>query len=111
MTLEEEVLLNQSNTEFTRAEYARNTAAELGLDEPQVGLPAEYSFHVTALSLGYIREVVQYGPGTLGLGAMGTVNLVPSLLGPAYGSRSPRGAMVFLGLRPSRSTMKSSHGL
>ena len=105
MTLESEVLLDQRNTVFTRAEYVQNTAGELGLDEPQFGLPAEYSFHVTALSLGYIRDVVRYGPGTLGLGAMGTVNLVPSLLGPAYGSRSPRGAMIFLRLRPSRSAM------
>ena len=108
MTLESEVLLDQRHTVFTRAEYVQNTAAELGLDEPQFGLPAEYSFHVTALSLGYIRDVVQYGPGTLGLGAMGTVNLVPSPVGPAYGSRSPRGAMIFLRLRPSRSAMTAN---
>ena len=109
MTLESEVLLDQRNTVFTRAEYVQNTAGELGLDEPQFGLPAEYSFHVTALSLGYIRDVVEYGRGTLGLGATATVNLVPSALGPAYGSRSPRGAMIFLRLRPSRSAMSGNH--
>ena len=37
---------------------------------------------------------------TIGLGASGTVNVVPSALEATYGSRTPRGATVFLRLRP-----------
>ncbi len=67
--------------------------------------PPEQQFNVGALSLGYIRDFVRFGKGTLGIGAMGTLNLVPSTLEPAYGSRMPLGAMLFLRVRPFRSPM------
>jgi len=37
------------------------------------------------------------------VGAMGTLNLVPSALEAAYGSRAPTGVMVFVRLRPLHS--------
>jgi hypothetical protein len=37
---------------------------------------------------------------TLGLGAMGIMNVVPQTLQAAYGSRAPLGLFVFLRLRP-----------
>ena len=39
---------------------------------------------------------------TLGLGALGTLNVVPDALRDTYGTRTPPGVMLFLRLRPSR---------
>jgi hypothetical protein len=39
---------------------------------------------------------------TIGAGVLGTLNVVPSQLAPAYGSRGPRGLVVFGRLRPRR---------
>jgi hypothetical protein len=55
------------------------------------------------MSLGYVRDALRFGAGTLGIGAMGTLNVVPPSLSAAYGSRTPLGAMVFLRVRPVRS--------
>ena len=44
---------------------------------------------------------------TLGVGATGTVNIVPQSLEPAYGSRMPLGAVVFLRVRAVDSGSRS----
>ncbi|MFL5604889.1 MAG: hypothetical protein ACJ8AD_00455, partial [Gemmatimonadaceae bacterium] len=103
--LEAEAVLDARNSVFGRAELVQKTAEELVLDTPQYGFASEEHFRVGALSLGYIRDLARFGRGTLGIGGMGTVNLVPSALEPAYGSRTPLGAMVFLRVRPFRSAM------
>ena len=103
--LESEAVLDASNTVFGRAEYVQKSAEELVLDTPQYGFASEQSFDVGELTLGSIREVARLGKGTLGIGAMATLNVVPSLLSPAYGSRTPYGALVFLRLRPFRTGM------
>jgi hypothetical protein len=50
--------------------------------------------------LGYIRELGRWQGTTIGLGAWGTVNHVPSGLESTYGSANPVGGMVFFRLRP-----------
>jgi len=70
------------------------------LDVPSFNFAPTQTFNVGAVSLGYIREVVPMKAATLGVGAMGTVNLVPQALQAAYGSRTPLGLFVFLRLRP-----------
>lgn len=102
LLIESEALLDAHNTVFTRAEFVQKTAEDLALDTPQYGLATNRSFNVGELSLGYIRDFARFGAGTLGLGAMGTLNVVPSALDAAYGSRTPLGALVFLRLRPFR---------
>jgi hypothetical protein len=103
--LESEAVLDARNTLFGRAEYVQKSAADLALDGPPYDLPRDRSFDVGALTLGYIRDVARFGAGTLGLGAMGTLNVVPPELESTYGSRTPLGAFVFLRVRPFRTGM------
>ena len=114
--LESEAVLDRTNTLIGRAEFVQKSAGDLSLDTPTAlgtgsptgiptaaaaGIGADRRFNVGALSLGYIREVARLRGVTLGLGGMGTVNVVPSTLRDAYGSRTPLGGLVFLRLRPT----------
>jgi hypothetical protein len=105
---ETEAILDRNNTVFGRIEWVQKSAEDLVLDSgsPVAAasgaptFPAEQSFNVSAIELGYIRELMRTHWATVGLGVAGTINLVPSLLEPAYGSRAPLGLFVFLRLRP-----------
>jgi hypothetical protein len=94
--LESEMVLDRKNTLFGRAEHVEKSAHDLQLH----AFDHERLFGVTALSLGYIRELSRGRGVTLGLGARGTLNFVPSELEVPYGSRTPLGGMLFLRLRP-----------
>lgn len=113
--LESEAVLDRTNTVIGRAEFVQKSAGDLALDTPgtiSTGMPptlstaasatsAEPRFNVGALSLGYIREVARLRGVTLGLGGMGTLNVVPSTLQGVYSSRTPVGGLVFVRLRPT----------
>jgi hypothetical protein len=114
---ESEAIVDARNTLFGRAELVQKNAEELVVDIPVTTrngtvLPPLLSaqrFDVSALQLGYIREVARTHWATIGLGAAGTVNFVPARLEPYYGSRNPTGAFIFLRLRPfhtARSPMR-----
>lgn len=93
-----EAILDGRNTILARAEYVQKSAEELlGHD---AGIDPERHLNITALSAGYIRELSRQTGTTLGLGVRGTVNFVPDVLEPIYGSRTPLGLVVFLRLRP-----------
>lgn len=109
LLVESEAVLDARRTLFGRAEWVQKSAEELVLDTPQYGFAPDDRFDVGAISLGYIHELTRFGPGTLGLGAMGTINVVPAALSPAYGSRTPTAASIFLRIRPFRSAMRM-HG-
>ena len=84
------------NTVTLRAETVEKTSDDLDL------VPAFATgtvFRVAEASLGYIRDLGRARGVTLGLGARGTINFVPADLEPAYGSRTPAGAFVFVRLR------------
>jgi len=100
VTLETEAILDHLNTLLGRAEYVQKTAEDLALDEPPTNLPSTREFNVASLSLGYIRELARFSGATIGVGAMATLNVVPSLLERPYGSRTPIGTLIFLRLRP-----------
>jgi hypothetical protein len=100
--VESEAVFNARHSVFGRAELTQKSAADLVLP---TSVNADH-FDVGAVSLGYIREVARFGSGTLGIGAMGTLNLVPSTLSTAYGSRTPLGAMLFVRARPFLNRMK-----
>jgi hypothetical protein len=55
-------------------------------------------FRVSALSLGYVYDIPIVDHLALGLGAMGTVNVLPSTIEPSYGS-SPTSYMLFTRLK------------
>ena len=111
--LESEAILDKSNTLIGRVEYVQKSAEDLVLDTPQFGFPSDQHFNVSSLSLGYIREVARLRGATLGVGAMGTLNMAPSSLENAYGSRMPLGGVIFVRLRPLRSPagMAGMHGM
>ena len=98
---ESEAIVDRRNTLMGRAEWVQKSAEDLVLETPAIGVSSHELFNVAALSVGYIREVSRWSGATIGLGAMGTVNLVPSALEPSYGSRIPLGALVFLRVRPA----------
>jgi hypothetical protein len=104
--LETEAILDRRHTVFARAEYVQKSAHDLQL----AAFPDEQRFNVAALSLGYIRDFTRGRGVTLGLGARGTVNMVPSAMETAYGSRTPVGGMVFLRLRPVYPA-RAAHGM
>jgi len=102
LLVESEAVFNARHSVFGRAEVVQKSAEDLVLP---TSVNADH-FNVGAVSLGYIREIARFGSGTLGLGAMGTLNVVPSSLSAAYGSRAPLGAMLLVRVRPFRNGMK-----
>jgi len=99
--LESEAILDRRNTVLARAEWVQKSSEDLFVDTPANGLASHELFNVSSLSVGYIREVSRWNGATIGVGAMGTVNVVPSALEQSYGSRTPLGALVFLRVRPA----------
>ena len=111
--LESEAVLDRTNTVFGRMELAQKSAEDLVLDVSPFSFAPDREFDVGAVTLGYIRELGSVFGGTLGLGASGTLNVVPSALSDAYGSRTPVGGLVFLRLRPTfkRGGMPGMHDM
>lgn len=99
--LESEAILDKKNTVFGRAEWVQKSAADLVLDVPPFNFPADREFGIAAATIGYIREIFGFPGATIGLGASGTLNVVPSALRDAYGSQTPLGGFLFLRLRPT----------
>jgi len=101
---EAEAILDRSHTLFGRLELVQKTAADLVLPTGPGGggggFAPESTFTVTALSVGYIREVARTSWGTVGVGLQGTLNVVPAALDPFYGSRTPAGGMLLVRIRP-----------
>jgi hypothetical protein len=113
---ESEAILDKHNTLFGRAEIVQKSAEDLVVDIPVVlrsgailpGFPADERFNVSALQLGYLREMARTRWATIGLGAAGTLNFLPAPLEPYYGSRNPTGIFVFLRMRPFHSTRSAN---
>ena len=97
----ETALQKQKNTVFLRAEHVQKSGEELAL------APADENniFGVSALSVGYVRDL-SHGKGLdVGLGIQGTLSDGPSGLNPYYGSSPYTGFQVFLRIRPSKMKM------
>jgi hypothetical protein len=95
---ETEAILDRRNTLFGRLELVQKTAEDLYL--PPVSFAADSTFTITALSVGYIREVGRTRWATVGIGFQGSLNAVPAALESLYGSRAPVGGMFFVRIRP-----------
>ena len=93
--------LDGTNTIFGRAEFVQKLAEDLSID----GVPSSTSYNIGSLVLGYIREISKFAGGSIGLGARGSLDVIPGALEPAYGTRTPGGFAVFLRFRPSRMPM------
>ena len=97
---EVEAIVNRRNTLLGRLELVQKSAEELVLPAGPGGFAPESTFTITALSVGYIREVGRTRSATVGIGFQGSVNAVPAALEPVYGSRTPVGGMLFVRIRP-----------
>jgi hypothetical protein len=93
---ESNLRLDDRNSIFGRAEWTQKSAEEL-----VVAADPETRFNVSALVLGYVREVVQYGGASLGVGVRGSLNFVPEGLKGTYGTRTPAGVALYARLRPT----------
>ncbi len=93
--IETNIELDAGNAIFGRAEYVTRTAEELAL----VG-SISADIEVGSLSLGYARRVGTLREVGAWLGARGHVDIVPEQLRLFYGSRTPAGVLVYLGVRP-----------
>jgi len=98
--IESEAVLDRRNSVIGRIEIVQKSAEDLVLVAPPFNFSPTQRFNVGTLSLGYVREIAPMRVATLGIGAMGTVDVVPLSLRAAYGSRTPLGLFVFLRLRP-----------
>src|SRR5881398_264923 len=96
LLLETTFELNEVNAVYGRAEYVRRTAADLAL----IGSVGR-ELGIGAVSVGYERRVWRRAPVAAGLGARGTLNLVPEELRLFYGSCTPAGLVAYLQLRPN----------
>lgn len=113
-TLETEAILDTRNTVLGRAEYVQKNADDLALDEQPSSIGSTRQFGLGSISLGFVREVTRLRSATLGLGALGAVNVVPSAVESAYGSRTPLGVLIFVRIRPiflGPVKMKSMEGM
>jgi hypothetical protein len=91
---EANVDLDGRDVVFGRVEVVQKTGGDLVLTAPL----AETLFLLTSFDLGYLRNLGQLGAFLPGVGARGTLDLVPSGLEPFYGSRVLLGGIVFLRL-------------
>jgi len=98
---EANVGLDSRNTIFGRAEYVRKSNADLDLDD---AITPNGHHAITSVSLGYVREVGTLSVLGFGVGARGTLTVVPESLREAYGSRTPQGLIVFVRMRPKPMT-------
>jgi hypothetical protein len=95
--LESNVQLDDRNSGFGRLEWVQKSAEELLVS----GAAPDAHFNVSAVAFGYVREIVQYGGASLGLGIRGSINFVPQGLEATYGTRTPAGIALYARLRPT----------
>jgi len=93
---EAEAVFDFGHTIYGRVEFAQKSAEDLTLG----GFAPETRFDVSAISLGYIRELIRGSAAMFGVGFQATLNVVPNSLEPTYGTRTPVGGMVFVRVRP-----------
>ena len=104
--LETNIDLNAWIALFGRLEYVNKSSRDLAVE---MAFPGAH-FNVGEATLGYSRRLTTFPGGTLGVGALITLNIVPETLSAYYGSRTPVGFAVFLRIRAGRMAMASNMG-
>jgi hypothetical protein len=100
---EAEVTIRDRHTAVSRFEIVGKPAHDFHADQY-----AALVFTVEKLEFGYTRWLAERQSLVIGIGAAGTVSVVPPLLAPYYGGRVIPGLGVFLNLRPPGHTMASN---
>jgi hypothetical protein len=101
IVLESNLEIGRLNSVFGRYEYVKKSAEELVVP----GVPPEQEYNINSVVLGYLREVASIPGGTVGVGFRGSVNFIPRLLEPTYGTRTPAGFALYARIRPKRAAM------
>jgi hypothetical protein len=99
--------LGERATLYGRAEQVQKSADDLGFN----GADLMQLFTVRALTLGGTTELAAVRRLSFGVGARGTVNLLPATLEPTYQTRTPLGFSVFLRVRPTRTREPVMRGM
>ncbi len=89
--------LGDRATLYGRAEQVQKSADDLGFN----GADLTQLFTVRAVTLGGAADLASAGNLAFGIGARGTVNLLPATLEPTYRTRTPVGFSLFVRLRPT----------
>jgi hypothetical protein len=103
--LEGSVDLDRANTVFGRVEYVQKSSLDLALPSTAA------VYDLGEVSVGYARTLGALAGMVVGVGARGTVNVVPPALRHAYGSRLPLGAAVYLSIWPTGAKPHNMHGM
>ena len=96
--------LDGRNTLFGRIEVVNKRAEDLAIP----AVPTDERFRIGELTVGYLREVGKLAGLQLGIGASGTLNLVPTTLKDLYGSRTPWGVGIYLHIGSEPMVMESA---
>ena len=88
---------------YGRVEQVQKSGDDLGF----LGSDFMQLFTVRDLSLGATRELHAFGDASVGVGARGTITLLPETLRLTFHTRTPAGFALFLRIRP---TQMRSHG-
>lgn len=109
--LETNLDLDGRNTVFGRLEYVTKSTADLAVSAPDAGA----RFNVGAVSIGYVRDIGAFTRyGTVGIGAVLTIDAISAALEPTYRTRTPSGFGIYLRLRPAHTHaggMMMDHGM
>ena len=91
---------------YGRLEQVQKTADDLGF----IGGDLMQLFTVRNVSLGATRELHAFGDASVGVGARGTITMVPPLLKLNFQTRTPAGFSLFVRVRPMpmRSTPRAT---
>jgi hypothetical protein len=102
--VESDVDVTEHLSLFGRAEQVQKDADDLGF----LGGEPTQLFTIREISLGATRDFLALKGASIGLGARGSINLVPETLRPTYHTTTPAGFAVFLRIRPSKMQRMSS---
>jgi hypothetical protein len=98
VTAEATVQVGARNTVFGRAEYVNKSGHDLDIPDA----PLSQWYDVGGLVAGYLRTVAVVAGVDVGVGARGSLDVVPRSLEAVYGTRTPHGIGVYVRLRPSQ---------
>ena len=96
LLLESNAQVDDLNSVFGRIEWTQKSAEELVVG----GADPDTRYDITSFVLGYVREVLQYGGASVGLGVRGSIAALPEDLRVTYGTRTPMGIALYARVRP-----------
>lgn len=104
---ESNLAFDRWNSVFARLEFVEKSANDLDI----LDQAADARFKIASAAVGYVREIIRYPGGSLGLGGRVAVDFVPAAIASEYGSRTPTGFAVYLRFRPRRLPSDSMAGM